>query len=96
MTRRPRRSPNPTFKAIVTLAEIKAERTLIAQEQNSDLHLNQIKQWRDQLLEDTTGVFCDAPKTVRAPVIDVTTLHAKVGETALENYCLSGARRAAR
>jgi hypothetical protein len=44
---------------------------------------NQIKQWRDQLLEGATGVFCAAPKSEVEPVIDVKTLHAKIGELAL-------------
>ena len=39
---------------------------------------NQIKQWRDQLLEGATGVFGDAPKTEPEPTIDVKTLHAKI------------------
>lgn len=52
---------------------------------------NQIKQWRDQLLEGATGVFGAAPKSEAEPVIDVKTLHAKIGELALENDFLSGA-----
>jgi len=43
------------------------------------------------LLEGATGVFGDAPKVDLAPVIDVKTLHAKIGELALENDFLSGA-----
>ncbi|MFT6227031.1 MAG: hypothetical protein ACJARE_001432 [Paracoccaceae bacterium] len=38
---------------------------------------NQIKQWRDQLLEGATGVFGAAPKSEAEPVIDVKTLHAE-------------------
>ena len=56
---------------------------------------NQIKQWRDQLLEGATGVFGDAAKAEPEPAIDVKTLHAKIGELALENDFLSGARRTA-
>ena len=52
---------------------------------------NQIKQWRDQLLEGATSVFGDVPKADLAPVIDVKALHAKIGELALENDFLSGA-----
>jgi transposase len=52
---------------------------------------NQIKQWRDQLLEGATGVFGDGPKAEAEPAIDVKTLHAKIGELALENDFLSGA-----
>ena len=70
---------------------IKGERTLIEQAQNFDVHPNQIKQWRDRLLEGATGVFGDAPKAGLTPVIDVKTLHAKIGELALENNFLFGA-----
>jgi transposase len=59
--------------------------------QDFDVHANQIKQWRDQLLEGATGVFGDAPKADPEPMIDVKTLHAKIGELTLENDFLSGA-----
>jgi transposase len=51
MSRRPRRNHSPAFKAKVALAAIKGERTLIELAQEFDVHPNQIKQWRDQLLE---------------------------------------------
>ena len=70
---------------------IKGERTLIELAQNFDVHPNQIKQWRDRLLEGATGVFGDAPKAGLTPVIDVKTLHAKIGELALESDFLFGA-----
>ncbi|CAM3299643.1 Transposase [Paracoccus nototheniae] len=91
MTRRPRRNHSPAFKAKVAVAAIKGERTLIELAQDFDVHPNQIKQWRDQLLQGATGVFGDTPKAELVPVIDVKTLHAKIGELALENDFLSGA-----
>ncbi len=72
------------------------------------MHPNQIKQWRDQLLEGATWVFGDAPKVEPEPTIAVKTLHAKIGDRsrwrhwfepmaeALENDFLSGARCIAR
>ena len=91
MSRRPRRNHSAAFKAKVALAAIKGEKTLIELAQEFDVHPNQIKQWRDQLLEGVTGIFGDAGKAEAAPVIDVKSLHAKIGEQTLENDFLSGA-----
>ncbi|WFR97879.1 IS3 family transposase [Rhizobium tumorigenes] len=86
MTRRPRRNHSPAFKAKVALAAIRGEQTLVELSQQFDVHANQIKQWKDQLLEGATGVFSDEAKAEPAgPTVDVKTLHAKIGELTLEN-----------
>ncbi len=85
MARRPRRNHSPAFKAKVAVAAIKGEKTMIELAQEFDVHPNQIKQWRDQLLEGATGVFGEAEKAEPEPPIDVKTLHAKIGELTLEN-----------
>jgi transposase len=92
MARRPRRNHRRAFKAKVAIDAIKGEKTLIELAQDFDLHPNQIKQWRDQLVEGVTGVFGDGPKAEPEPVIDVKTLHAKIGELTLENDALQGLR----
>ena len=91
MTRRPRRNHSPSFKAKVGVAAIKGKKTLIELAQDFDVHPNQIKQWRDLLLEGATGVFGEAPKVKVEPAIDVKTLHAKIGELTLEKDFLSSA-----
>ncbi len=92
MTRRPRRNHSPTFKAMAPLAAIRGEQTLVELSQQFDVHANQIKQWKDQLLERATSVFGDEAKAEPAgPTIDVKMLHAKIGELTLENDFLSGA-----
>ena len=91
MSRRPRRNHSPAFKAKVALAAIKGEKTLIELAQEFDVHPNQIKQWRDQLLEGVTGTFGEAGKAEAGQVIDVKSLHAKIGELTLVNDSLSGA-----
>lgn len=92
MTRRARRNHSPAFKAKVALAAIKGEKTLADLAQQFDVHPNRITQWRSQLLEGAAGVFGSEAKPVAgAPAIDVKTLHAKIGELALENGFLSGA-----
>jgi transposase len=92
MTRRVRRNHSPAFKAKVAWAAIKGEKTLANLAQQFDVHPNQITQWRSQLLEGAAGVFgSEAKSEAAAPAIDVKTLHAKLGELALENDFLSGA-----
>ena len=99
MARRPRRNHSPAFKARVAVAAVQGENTLIGLAQDFDLHPQQIKQWRDQLLDGAAGVFGAAPKAeaepaaepAAEPVIDVKTLHAKIGELTLERDFLSGA-----
>ena len=66
MARRPRRNHSPAFKAKVAVAAIKGEKTLIELAQDFDVHPNQIKQWRDQLLEGATGVFGKAASWFRS------------------------------
>ncbi|MCQ1838050.1 IS3 family transposase [Neorhizobium galegae] len=94
MTRRPRRNHSPAFKAKVALAAIRGEQTLVELSQQFDVHANQIKQWKDQLLEGATGVFGDEAKAEpAAPPVDIKTLHAKIGELTLENDFLGRSAR---
>ena len=65
MTKRPRRNHSADFKAKVALAAIRGEKTLIELSQQFDVHPNQIKQWKDQLLEGASGVFGGEAKSER-------------------------------
>ena len=89
MTKRARRNRNPAFKAKVALAAIKGEKTLAELAHLYDVHPNQITAWKAHLLEGAAGVFGSGPAAKEAtPVIDVKTLHAKIGELTLENdFC---------
>ena len=91
MTRRPRRNHSPAFKAKVALAALKGDRTMSELATQFDLHPNQIKQGKDQLLDGVSDVFDDKPRASQAPEIDVKSLHAKIGQLALENDFLEGA-----
>jgi len=62
MARRPSRNHSRHSKAKVAVAAIKGEKTLIELAQDFDVHPNQIKQWRDQLLEGATEVFGGSPR----------------------------------
>ena len=56
-----------------------------------DFHPNQIKPWKNQLLDDVTDVLHDKPKVSKAPEINVKSLHAKIDQLALENDLLEEA-----
>ncbi|CVI23635.1 hypothetical protein AGR1A_pAt10006 [Agrobacterium fabacearum CFBP 5771] len=49
--RGPRRNHSPAFKAKVALAAIRGEQKLVELSLQFDVYANQIKQWKDQLLE---------------------------------------------
>jgi transposase len=91
MARRARRNHTPAFKAKVALAAVKGEKTLSELAQQFDVHPNQIKQWKDQLLEGAAGVFGGEVRAAATPAVDLKDLHAKIGQLALENDFLSGA-----
>jgi transposase len=92
MSRRPRRNHTPAFKAKVALAAIKGEMTLAQLAEHFDVHPNQITTWKAQLQEGAADVFGPGGGNGAAqPVIDVKSLHAKIGELTLENDFLEGA-----
>ena len=90
MSKRPRRTHSPAFKAKVALAAVKGEKTLAELAQQYDVHPNLITQWRAKLLESAADVF-GAEQTPAEPVVDVKVLHAKIGELTLANDFLAGA-----
>nr|WP_246740234.1 IS3 family transposase [Bradyrhizobium sp. LCT2] len=91
MTKKSRRTHSPAFKAKVALAAVKGDKTLAELAQLFDVHPNQITIWKNQLLEGAAGVFGHDKTSAETPV-DLKALHAKIGELALENDFLSGAR----
>ena len=90
MSKRPRRNHSPGFKAKVALAAVKGKKTLAELAQQYDVHPNLINQWRARLLEGVADVFGAEPAAAE-PAIDVTVLHAKIGELTLANDFLAGA-----
>ena len=85
MSRRPRRNHSPAFMAKVALAAIKAQKTLAELAEQFDVHPNQITTWRTQLLEGAADVFGDEKQPDHAAAADLKSLHAKIGELALDN-----------
>ena len=76
----------------MVLAVYLSEKTLAELAQQFDVHPNQITTWKAQLLDGAAGVFGSKPRMAStAPVVDVKTLHAKIGELTLANDFLEGA-----
>ena len=82
--RRPRRNHSPAFKAKVALAALEGNDTLSQLATRFDVHANQIAEWRRQLVAGAATVFTDGERPDTAPPVDVKTLHAKIGQQALE------------
>ena len=91
MSRRARRNHSPAFKAKVALAAIKGDRTIAQLAEHFDVHPNQITAWKSQLEASASEIFGPGDGTPATPVVDVKSLHAKIGELTLENDFLEGA-----
>jgi len=90
MTKRSRRNHSAAFKAKVALAALKGDETLAQLATRFDVHANQVVQWKNQLLANAADVFGGTGPTTE-PGPDIKTLHAKIGQLALENDFLAGA-----
>jgi len=92
MTKRTRRNHTGNFKAKVALAALRGDKTLTEIAQQYEVHPNQVTEWKRQLQERAATVFDGGSSTVGSDDgPDIKTLHAKIGQLALENDFLSGA-----
>jgi len=91
MKRRPLRNHTPAFKAKVAIAAIKGDRTLAQLAEQFDVHPNQITAWKAQLEDGAADVFGPPGGKAAEPVVDVKSLHAKIGELTLETDFLERA-----
>ena len=87
--KRTRRNHGATFKAQVAVAAVKGDKTLAEIAEHFHVHPTQITEWKQQLLTRAADVFGGAKPTADTP--DLKTLHAKIGQLALEHDCLEGA-----
>lgn len=91
MSRRPRRTHSAAFKAKVALAAVRGDKTLAELAQQHDVHPNQINDWKNQFLSRAADVFGGEASAATEPAVDLNSLHAKIGQQALEIDFLSGA-----
>ncbi len=84
-----RRNHGATFKAQLALAAVKGDKTLAELAEQFQVHPTQITEWKQQLLARAADVFGGTTPTSATP--DLKTLHAKIGQLALENDFLEGA-----
>ena len=87
--KRTRRNHGAPFKAQVALAAVKGDKTLAELAEHFRVHPTQITEWKQQLLARAADVFGGSKPPAAMP--DLKTLHAKIGQLALENDFLEGA-----
>ncbi len=78
------------FAEKLTLRLVRFQPTTSALAERFDVHPNQITQWKTELIQRAAEVFATANEK-RDAGPDLKTLHAKIGQLALENDFLSGA-----
>ena len=86
--KRTRRNHGAPFKAQGALAAVKGDKTLAELAEHFRVHPTQITEWKQQLLARAADVFGGSKPTAETP--DLKTLHAKIGQLALENDFLEG------
>lgn len=87
--KRPRRNHSAAFKAKVALAAVKGDKTLAELAERYEVHVNQISQWKAQLLEGAIGVFLTPTEKRDNSGPSVKDMQAKIGQLALENDFLA-------
>ncbi len=90
-TKRTRRNHSSEFKAKVALAALKGDKTLTEIAEHSEVHPNQVTDWKRQLLERAANVFGGGASDKSESAPNLQELHAKIGQQALEIDFLSGA-----
>ncbi len=83
--KRTRRNHGASFKAQVAVAAVKGDKTLTELAEPFSMHPTQITEWKQQLLARAADVFGGAKPPSEMP--DLKTLHAEIGQLALENDC---------
>lgn len=87
--RRKRRNHSPAFKAKIALEALKGEKTLAQLSSEYDVHVNQIKTWRNQLKENMVRLFESGVDQRKDHESEIQALQAKIGQLTMENDFLA-------
>ena len=83
--KRSSRKFDSAFKAKVAIEALKERETLSGLAVRYDLHPNQIRQWKQDFLENSSVVFEQkGSNSKQGPAIDVDKLYSKIGELEME------------
>lgn len=80
-----RKNHDSAFKAKVALEATKGERTMAQISSEYGVHVNQIRQWRQKLLEELPGVFSDRRQKKDKEAEEMTSeLYRQIGQLKVE------------
>lgn len=85
MDRHIRRGHDAAFKARVALEALKGEKTMAQLSSEFGVHTNQIRQWRQKLLEEVPNVFSDRRRKQEKEGEEMTSeLYRQIGQLKVE------------
>jgi transposase-like protein len=80
-----RKNHDAAFKAKVALEALKGEKTMAQISSEYGIHVNQIRQWRQKLLEELPGVFSDRRQKKDKDTEEITSeLYRQIGQLKVE------------
>lgn len=86
MNKRSRRNHSAGFKAKVALEAIKGGPIIVGLSERFRVHLNQIMEWKNQLLDRASENFDKSYRHSKGP--DIKELHARTGRLAMGSFLL--------